>query len=221
MASTWAWIARRREREVLGKCLEHLDKIIEVVEASRELFKAYSSGSLEKIGELYQKVFDKEREADDVKLGILADLSTGMIHPIDREELIRLVLASDDIAAHIKAASRRLTLLKGGSLPPGAGEGFLTMIERVLEATRLLREAVESLIKDPRRSIELANRVERLEEENDETRMGLEESIVSWCNENETGSCILVYNILNSIENASDECEDVGDVVRSIALLSL
>jgi len=51
-------------------------------------------------------VFESERKADDIKRRIIRELSEEFVHPIDREELIRLILATDDIATFAKEASR-------------------------------------------------------------------------------------------------------------------
>ncbi|MBS7621781.1 DUF47 family protein, partial [Candidatus Bathyarchaeota archaeon] len=39
---------------------------------------------------------------------IISEISRGPFHPIDREDIIELVLTIDDIAANLKSASRKL-----------------------------------------------------------------------------------------------------------------
>jgi len=47
---------------------------------------------------LFDAIESVEKEADDIKRKLIAELSSGIFHPIDRETILRLVLSSDDIA---------------------------------------------------------------------------------------------------------------------------
>jgi len=221
-AGTWSWISRRVEADILRRELEHLEKIGETVRALIEELDAYIKGDVEGVINAYRRVFESEREADKVKESIIDELSSGVLHPIDREELIRLVLGSDDIAAHAKAAARRLLILsKLDSRPPQSVLESMRDIARIaLEAVEKIASAIENLRRDPRKSIRLSHEVERLEEQADDIRLRTEEELVKWCNQGEPGDCLLSYRILESLEQSTDKCEDVGDIIRSIAILS-
>ncbi len=80
---------------------------------------------------------------------------------------------------------------------------------------------ITRLAKDPRRALEVANSVERIEEEVDEIRMKALEKVLEWCDRAKVSSCIICKEVVDSLENASDKCEDVADVIRGIALTSL
>jgi len=225
MAGTWAWIGRRREEEILRLELSHIDHIHDVAKHSLELVKAFMEKSTEELVDYYEKVSKAENKADEVKEGILKDLSEGVFHPIDREELLRLVLVADDIAAHLKAASRRLLLFsKTSSKKPSKQilSGMEQIAELAVRAVEKIKEGIEAVRKNPRHAVELAREIERLEEQADDIRSEVEEKILEWCNkEGETGSCIALYNALESLETATDKCEDTADVIRSIAILNL
>ena len=69
--------------------------------------------------------------------------------------------------------------------------------------------------------MKIADKIEALEEEVDEIRvMGLAK-VLEWCDKTGPSACIIAKEAVDSIENAEDRCEDVADVIRSIALLSL
>ena len=222
MASMWGWISRRREQEILEMELRHLTRILEVAEASYDLVDALLRGG--DVEEAYRRVKEAERAADRVKDEIVEDLSRGIFHPIDREELLRLVLTGDDIADHLNAGSRRLLILarvEEGPLPRRVLEDIREIASRARESVGLLIEAVKVLRRDPRRAAELAQKVERLEEEADEARSRAEEELIKWCNSvSRPGSCVTLHKALESFETATDKCEDTGDVVRTIAILS-
>ncbi len=224
MAGTWAWIGKRREEEILRLELSHIDNIIRVAESTLELVKSIRDGS-EKMESLYSQVSQAEKKADEVKEGILNDLAQGIFHPIDREELLRLVLVADDIAAHLKAGARRLLLFSKTSshIPPQQILDSLEEIARItVEASNMIKETISVVRSNPRKAIELAREIERLEEKADDVRSEAEELLLDWCNkEGESGSCLALYNALESLETATDKCEDTADVLRSIAVLNL
>jgi predicted phosphate transport protein (TIGR00153 family) len=222
VVSTWSWISRRRESGILERELEHLEKIRRTVEATLAEAEALNRGDLAGVEKAYDNVFNSEREADEIKSSIIDELSEGLIHPIDREELIRLVLGADDIAAYAKSAGRRMLILsKLGERPPeDVGSSFIEIARLALESVDKIIEAVKIIRKDSKRAIKLSEEVERLEEKADEVRLRTEEELIKWCNENRPGTCLLLYRILEALEESTDKCEDVADILRSIAILS-
>ncbi len=218
MASTWAWISRRRERYLLKIYLDHLEAVKNVVEKALEAIRFFSKGDLEGTRKAYEEVFREERRADDVKQKLLDELARGMIHPIDREELIRLVVVSDDIADYAKSGVRRLLYLDPQRMPKELLAKIETITAKLLEQVKLAIKATEELTRDPRESIRLANSIERLEEEVDEIRGEAEEQALEMCRE-DARDCLVALRVIESMEIATDRAEDLGDVIRSIALL--
>ena len=222
MASTWGWISRKREEEILRLQTRHLEQILEVARSAVSVVDSIPAGDPARVEEAYKRVKEAEREADRVKDEIIAQLSTGLFHPIDREELLRLVLVSDDIADHLNAGTRRLLLYAraGGQPPPEVTEALKEIVEIAVQSVEKLIEAVKQLRRDPSRAVELAREVERLEEKADEARSRGEEAVIRWCDQTgRPGSCMALYNALESLETSTDKCEDTADVVRSIAIL--
>ena len=219
LTSTWSWISRRRQTEIISKYVDHVEKVLETVEHTYRMLVAYSKGNADKAREEYNNVFNAERSADEVKRKIIDELSSELFHPIDREELIRLILTTDDIAAYAKAASRRLLLVVDKRLDEKIVEKLLAMAEKIVYATKILKNAVLELLKNPRNSLKLADKVEKLEEEVDDLRMEALELVLEYCDQTKPSLCIIAKELVDSLENASDRCEDAGDVIRSIALL--
>ncbi len=227
MAGTWAWISRRREAEIIERELRHLAHIREVAEWTVRLVEALEAGDRDRVEEAYAKVKEAERRADQEKDEIIEELAAGLFHPIDREELLRLALAADDIADHLNSGSRRLLLHARTATSPGE-----TLPQQVLEALHhiaslardsidLLAQALQQLRTNPRNAVQLARQVERLEEQADETRSQAEEHTIKWCNQHsKPGTCTIIAKALESLETATDKCEDTADVIRSIAILS-
>lgn len=219
--STWSWISRTREKRALEMYIEHSSRIAEIVKHAVEAVRAYRENNWEKFSEEWRKVFDLEKEADEIKRKILAELAKGVFHPIDREEVIRLVIVSDDIASFAKAWTRRLGFLRDDSIPRN-------IIDKIIEMARCVHEASTNIVEASRKLIEgekadvlaLANKIEFIEEKVDEIRIDALSETFSFCNDvDKISNCLLVKEVVDIVESSADRCEDVADVLRSIALL--
>ncbi len=217
----YPWIGRRRERAVLRICERHLDKVLETVDALKEIVYSFVTGNEEGVKASYEKLFKLEREADDIKEEIIVELSKGPFHPIDREDILRLVVTSDDIAAHAKAAGRKLTFLRSDGLPEDIKEGMKKIVDLAVESVLRLKVAFDRLISSPKEAIAEAEKVERVEEEVDEVRADLIERVLTWGDEVKLVSrWLLVKEVIEDIETLTDKAEDTADVIRGLAVLS-
>ncbi len=220
--ATWVWASRRIEEEFLRRCVDHCNIVASVVEAMERMIEAIERNDLENARKLYEKAFEEERRADDVKKSILGEMSRSSIHPMDREYLLRLVLRMDDVAAYAKAAARRLLI----SIDVGIelGKELLKFIKemgsRIGDASRTLCRAIEALSTSPSRALELSDEVERREEEVDEVRMQALEYIFR---ESRSGTrsitwSMIAKDLIDTLEAASDRAEDTADMIRLIAV---
>ena len=220
MATVWAWVSRRRQRQVIELCMKHMDAVLQVVRDAERAVEAYIRGDKAAAEEAYRSLFNAERRADEVKRAIFDELVRGFIHPIDREELIRLVLAADDVADYAKSGIRRLLYLDPGTAPRELLEPLRTIARRLVEAVTLAVEAVKALVEDRERALEITHRIERIEEEVDEIRTETEGRLLRGCEGYGIANCVLSLQVLESLETATDKVEDLADVIRSIALLA-
>lgn len=219
--SLWSWISRRRQWEVIRFYIEHVNKIIEVMDHAKKTIEFFSKNDVEKVGVEWGAVFKYEKEADDIKRRVLSELSREVFHPIDREELVRLALTSDDVAAFAKDWARRLTLMDPANVPKEILSKLYKMADNAYQATLLMRKAAEKLLTEPKEVLDIANEIERLEEETDDIRHDVFKDVLRYCEESKISQCIMVKEVMDSIENSMNKCEDVADTMRSIALLSI
>ncbi len=216
---TWGWISRRVEEEVLNKALIHADKIVETMKYVNEVMIAFKQGLMNEVESKFKKVHITEKEADDVKREIIKKLSEGYVHPIDREELIRLILTIDDIAAFGKSAARKATMISPNDVDLEIKEYLTIISSKIVEATKLIRQALEVIGKEPRKALEIADNVEKIEEEVDDIRTEAITKILKFCEKSKISTCIITKEIIDSLEQSTDKCEDVADVIRSIAVM--
>ena len=214
------WIGRKKEREVLKLSKRHFDKILELTKSFKEYVASYVNCKIDEASRLYEdSIFQLERQADDQKEKILLEVSKGPFHPIDREDVIRLVLTMDDIAANLKSAARRLLYTNPCEIPDDIRNDLLKLTDLSVEMVLKLGEALDALISGSKEVLKLADMVERKEEEIDEFRHDLIAKILSWGDSTKNFSnVIMLKEAIENIENASDKGEDVADLIRAIAI---
>jgi len=211
---------RRKEEIALRMCRRHVDKVIEVVEWLKTLVNHLYSGEAEEAMRAYEEIFNREREADATKREIIAEMSKGMFHPIGREEILKFIMTTDDIAANAKSAGRKILMTRGEDPPEAIKEMIVKITERAYAAATALKQALEKLLDSPEEVIEEAERIERMEEEVDEIRVELLLKILEWGEEaKHIKSWLMLKEAIENIENLTDRVEDTGDVLRIMAVM--
>jgi hypothetical protein len=214
------WLSRREEKKILNLCKNHLDKIVETVKEMARVVHSFCDEDFNALEDHYQKTFNNERAADEIKRQILHDISQGPLHPIDREELIRLVLTADDIAENAKSGARKLRLTSKESLTDEIKINLKEMANRCVEIVEKVRTAFSALSEGVDVAIKEANDVELLEESIDEFRIGLIKLVLTYGDKTKKiASWLMLLNTIENMEEVADHSEDVADVIRTIAIL--
>jgi len=198
-----------------------MQKVCSVVIALNETVENFCEGNTRKIMSSYKSAFEKEREADELKRKILAEMYGKIIHPLDQEHIARLILTADDIASNAKAAAMKIGLfVNPKSVSAELRESMKKFSENLVGIAMRTYDALRLLGKDRKAAIKAADEVEKTEELIDEFRAKeVYPKLLEWfkktCN---IGLSLLVKEIIDNMENLADRCEDVGDIVRFIAL---
>ncbi|RLI32817.1 hypothetical protein DRO51_00905 [Candidatus Bathyarchaeota archaeon] len=218
--SSMVWLGRKKEKKILELCKSHLGNVVETVIAMHKAFQLFSSLNREGAKKMFDEAFKHERKADEIKRNILGELSKGLFHPINRDEIIRLIMTVDDIAAYAKASSRKLEFIDPSTLTESLRETLRVFADNLLKISEEVKIAFKALTENPKQAIEASQRVESLEERIDDFRVEFViPEFLSWCkNSNDVGVALILKEILDGMENLADRCEDVADVIRSIAL---
>ncbi len=227
-ANTMVWIGREKEKRALKLCKEHIDRVQKVVEGMREAIYHLCDYNRSQLKSISKEVIKRERKADSTKGKILKELSKGVFHPINREEIIRLVLIADNVAENARAVGKKAVLLQTKEMKSvckwGAlGEHLKIHADDIVNIVKTLNKTYSALLKNPREAIELTFKVENKEEQIDRFRgKYLIPEIIEWCNRSEKpGTCIILKAMTDNMEEVADRSEDVADVIRSIAIGSI
>ncbi len=212
------WIGRRRERDILKQLFErHLGEIVSLTTMLKDFAQAFSSNNSEDIEKAFKEIFRLEREADDEKENIILELSKGPFHPMDREDIMRLVLTMDDIADNIKASSRKLQYVNPMNVPDEVKKDIVELANMIYDIVMSLGEALKGLIEGSKDILKLADNVERKEEAIDEFRVSLIAKVLNWGEKTKRiSSLLMLKEAIENLENAADKTEDVADIIRGI-----
>lgn len=220
---TLAWLGKHKERRALDLCKEHMDEIVDTVEAMRVAVHSFSENS-DSIDEDAKRVVDSERDADEKKAEVLDELSKGNFPPLSREMIIRLVMTMDDIAENARATATKLTFLNPEDVGDEVKEGLKEVSDFAKEAVDYLEKAFSVLLyENPEEGIERTGKVEKMEEKVDHFRARrLLPEIVNWADSCEkSGTAGLLKEIEANIEEVVDQTENSADVIREIAIGSI
>jgi len=154
-----------------------------------------------------------EDRGDEIAHEIIKLLNATFVTPLDREDILTMTARLDDVIDRIDAAARRLVLFRIKSPTDKARD-----LSRVLcLACEQVSEALVHL--HNRRLSEVARvcvEINRLENEGDEAlRLALEELFSGGY---EALDVMKWKEIYETLEEAIDRCEDVSDVLNTVAL---
>ncbi|MGA2572876.1 MAG: DUF47 family protein [Candidatus Methanomethylicaceae archaeon] len=214
------WMGRQAEKETIAASEKHLEKIFIIIEKTKEFVYTYCDGDLETATYKGKEISAIEREADVIKEGIIDSLMNSSLHPMDQDEIIRLVLTSDDIAAQLKSMARKLLYTHPSEVPANIKGGLKELVDALLDESKALKATIESLANNKNDVRENAEKTERIEEAIDDMRVDLLAQILKWGDLSEhVSDWIMLKESVENIEMASDKIEDTADVLRSIAIL--
>ena len=214
------WLGEAREKKILDIFGEHIKKIVETVVGMDKAVQAFCDLDLKKIDEGFQKAFKSEREADEIKRKILDELSKSLFHPINRDEIIRLTMTADEVAANAKAVARKLSYIDPQRIHMELRQIIKSFSAELVKISNRTYDAFVALMKDPDAAIAISQEVERLEENIDDIRAEqlIPETLVWYRHVEDVGLSLLLKEITDNMENVADICEDVSDIIRTIAV---
>jgi hypothetical protein len=152
-----------------------------------------------------------EHEADNLTHDIIDRIDRTFVTPFDREDIHELAGALDDVVDLIDGAARRAVIFHIKVARPHG----VTLSQVLLRSARTIEETVRHM-KDPK-AVSAGNRqLKLLEEEGDAV---FHEALdILFSNATDTLLVVKWKELYDKIEDAIDQCEDVGNVLQSISL---
>ena len=152
-----------------------------------------------------------EHEADNLTHDVIDRINRTFVTPFDREDIHSLAGHLDDVVDLIDGCARRVAIFHVKE----SREHGISLSEVLLRSTRCIEETVRSM-KDPKIVTSGNRQLKLLEEEGDALYHDAVEQLFS-----STTDAIEVMKwkeLYDKLEDAIDQCEDVGNALQSISL---
>ncbi|SFH29345.1 DUF47 domain-containing protein [Pedobacter insulae] len=183
-----------------------------VLKIAEALLVVVTTNDMEKRKEAIKEVERLEHVGDDITHTIFIELSKNFITPFDREDIHTLASAIDDIADYIHASAGNIELYQLTNI----GDAMIKLAELLVEMCGDLEKAIKELrsFKNIRVIADACVRINSAENQADYV-----------CNlaiarlfEFETNAIELIKQkeVLQTLEIATDKCEDAANVLESI-----
>ncbi len=198
-----------REESFLPQFRKAADVLVEAAKALEEL-----SASFDDIEVKVARIKHLEHEGDQVAHQTFGLLSATWITPIDREDIYALVKALDDVLDEIDAVAARILLYKIGKPSPEM-RAATALISQSAVAIQRAVPMLDDLKQSPA-ILAACVEINRLENEAD----SLFRISIGNLFENEKDPIRLMKwkEIYEKLENTTDRCEDVANVLEQIVI---
>jgi predicted phosphate transport protein (TIGR00153 family) len=160
------------------------------------------------------RIKEIEHEADVITHTCVERLHTTFITPLDRDDIHRLITRMDDVMDFIESASERIALYELSEMTPEVRE----LADVLLRATEALVRAVTGLrhLKRAQAVLDHCIEVNRLENEGDEI---LRNAVAGLFREASDPLLVMKWKeVYEALENATDRCEDVANIIEGVVL---
>jgi uncharacterized protein len=155
-----------------------------------------------------------ESECDAITHRCIEALHKTFITPLDRNDILRLISRMDDVMDYVEAAAERISLYELRTIPSGIRE----LAEILCRATVALQGALNG-VRNMDNAADVRKHcieVNRLENEADSVlRNALAELFK---NEKNPVQIMMWKEIYETLETATDRCEDVANIIEGVVL---
>ena len=185
------------------------DNIVDGAEQLKELLDQF-----DELKERARKIEEVEHRGDTITHDIIKKLNTTFITPIDREDILALASSLDDVIDLIHGAATRLLVYKVAESTPHAKElGFL-----ILKSVQELQKGIAHLPLAKGRDRVYEHCVEVNSLENEADRVCRDAIANLFHHETDPITIVKWKEIYETLELATDRCEDAANVLEGVAL---
>jgi predicted phosphate transport protein (TIGR00153 family) len=198
-----------REEDFFGYFERHASL---TVEGAREMRRLIGGGV--DVRALAARIKEIEHETDVITHACVERLHKTFITPLDRDAIYQLITRMDDIMDYIEAAAAALMLYELTDIT----EPARALADVLVRATEQVAAAVAGLknVKRPDSILKACIEVNRLENEGDEI---LRRALADLFRGASDPLLVLKWKeIYEALENATDRCEDVANVIEGVVL---
>jgi uncharacterized protein len=206
---------RKNDAEFFTAFAEHASKSVAAAKLLVEMMEHLEAGRVDDATrDLATRIKALESEGDMITHQTIKQLREHWITPLDRTDIHELISRLDDVLDNIEEAAERAVLFDVEGARPEAVE-LTRIVHRACEAIATAVGLLTSMKNAPK-ILELCVEVNRLENTADQVHRRALGDLFKAGND-----ALLVMkwrDILESLESAADDCEDVANIVEGVVL---
>lgn len=199
-----------KEKKFFLMLRDQASNVVDGANEFKNLIDNYNSLSDVKRKELVKKIKEIESKGDNIVHNIIGSLDKTFITPIDKEDIHRLSMLLDDVIDFIYATSIRLTIFKISRI----NDHIRKLSDIILETVKKIELGVIGVSK-----LKSMNRfyidIHTLENKADDI---YHEALGDLFNKKNPIEIIKYREIYEYLENITDRCEDIANVIESIVV---
>ena len=201
---------------------DHMRVVVECARDVQPLIEALVAGDQVRVVELKDRIFEREAEADRIKHELRAHLPKSLFMPVDRRDLLEVLLLQDTIA-NVAQDIAGLLIERKMSIPDFLRDPLIELtvrcVDTVEHAAKVIEELDELLAigfrgREVDRVDEMLKELNAIEDETDELGIALARALFDHEDELKPVSVMMWYQIIEWIGDLADYAEKVGDHLR-------
>ena len=212
------WFAKRRKVKVLEIADRQMTLAIDTVIELEKSINAASKGDKEKARASFERLSLIEHEIDQLRRTVFEELTRGSLHSKDREDIMHLVKRLDEMADHVKDASRAVVLLLDAKVVEEMWDQFAKTAKDLVACATTLRNAIEKLGTDPPGAMKLAKQIDEIEGRVDEKYLKSKALLLKHSNKMDAATILILKDLIEEMEHVADACDDTADYVRILTV---
>ncbi len=212
------WFAKRRKSKVLEMADRQMTLAIDTVIELEKSINSALKGDKEKAKASFEKLSKVEHEIDELRRTVFEELTRGSLRSKDREDIMHLVKRLDEMADHVKDASRAVIILLEAEVPKEMWKQFVLTAKDLVVCATTLRKAIENLGTEPEKAMELAKQIDAIEGQVDEKYVKSKAMLLKYSEEIDAATIMLLKDLIEEMEHVADSCDDTADYVRILTV---
>jgi predicted phosphate transport protein (TIGR00153 family) len=190
----------------------HAKLIVDGALALADVLRNYENQKEREAG--IKLIEDAEHGADRITHETVQLLHTTFITPFDRDDIHRLISRMDDVLDLIQDTGESLVLYKIQNITPEATQ-LAELLRRCAEHVQSAVGLMASMADAPA-ILKICQEIDRLESEADKVMRGAISELFR--HESDVRQLIKLKAVYESLESATDKCQDVANVIESVVL---
>jgi len=212
------WFEKRRKGKVLELAYRQMMIALDTVNDLEKAVKAVSNGEMESAKKTITRLFGIEEEIDDLRRTVFEELTIGSLPPRERQDIMQMVKRLDMMADNVKDSARNVLVLMDTEIPNEIWKTYHEMSSGIVKIAAVLGECLKNLLEDPSQARILAEKVEDEENNIDKKFVEIKSLLLKFGNKINPAALILLKDLLDSMEEAADNCADTGDYIRLLTV---